>query len=76
MRDPGLKPWAVLYSRFAAKSDKPLRDKNLSANCPRNRLPITRLTRGREIHRQPMHMGELQSVVSPVSLNVQLANQS
>jgi len=24
--DPGLKPWAVLYSRFAAKSDKPLGD--------------------------------------------------
>jgi len=24
--DPGLKPWAILYSRFAAKSDKPLRD--------------------------------------------------
>ena len=21
--DPGLKPWAVLYSRFAAKSDSP-----------------------------------------------------
>jgi molybdopterin-binding protein len=24
--DPGLKPWAVLYSRFAAKSDEPLRN--------------------------------------------------
>jgi hypothetical protein len=24
--NPGLKPWAVLYSRFAAKSDKPLRE--------------------------------------------------
>jgi len=25
-RDPGLKPWAVLFGRFAAKSDKPRRD--------------------------------------------------
>ena len=24
--NPGLKPWAVIYSRFAAKSDKPLWD--------------------------------------------------
>ena len=24
--NPGLKPWAVLYSRFAAKSDRPLQD--------------------------------------------------
>jgi hypothetical protein len=24
--NPGLKPWAVLYSRFAAKSDSPPRD--------------------------------------------------
>src|ERR1700742_193049 len=30
-RDPGLKPWAVLYSRFAAKSDSPLRDENPGA---------------------------------------------
>jgi len=25
--DPGLKPWAVLYSRFAAKADASIRDK-------------------------------------------------
>jgi molybdopterin-binding protein len=27
--DPGLKPWAVLYRRFAAKSDEPLRDASI-----------------------------------------------
>jgi hypothetical protein len=27
MHNSGLKPWAVLYSRFAAKSDSPLLDK-------------------------------------------------
>ena len=28
--DPGLKPWAVMYSRFAAKSDGSLTDRALS----------------------------------------------
>jgi hypothetical protein len=36
MPDPGLKPWAVLYSRFAKKTR--------SDTCPRFRLHITRKT--------------------------------
>jgi hypothetical protein len=48
-RDPGLKPWAVLFGRFAAKSDKPRRDGVIClvmSTCawpPPNLVPAARL---------------------------------
>src|SRR5215469_7817146 len=44
--DPGLKPWAVLYSRFAAKLHTSLRDKTPDT-CLQNRLHITNTLQNR-----------------------------
>src|SRR5215469_9876232 len=39
--DPGLKPWAVLYSRFAAKSDTPQKGRRLRRRSLATLPPIT-----------------------------------